>query len=385
MNLTEILNDETLRQHEFPVCRDRVFLAHAAVCPLPRRVAEAVSAYAMTATGDDQERSVLSTLIGETRERVARLIGASPEEVALVGPTSLGLSFVAAGFPVRRGDNVLIYFDDYPSNVYPWMAMAERGVEVRLVSVRELGRLRTVDVLGQVDENTRLVALASCHFISGWRLDLATLGAALRDRGVAFCVDGIQTVGAFPTRAHDADFMAADAHKWLLGPCGAGFLYVRQSWQERLRPVVHGWHNVRCPDFVAREEIAFRSGASRYEAGSHSLLGLVGLKAAVDLILEVGVDAVAAELHRKRAWLLAALKEHGWSVLGADAPEAHQGGMVSAWREDVDLPRLHEAMSARGVVVSLRSDRSGRKYLRFSPHFYNTDTELQRAIEALGE
>lgn len=381
MTVDQIQQDEPLRQREFPVCRRRIFLAHAAVCPLPARVAEAVASYAGEATQDDQEHSVLGTLVRDTRQRAARLIGAQEEEIALVGPTSLALSFVAGGFPFRRGDNIVVYFDDYPSNVYPWMALADRGVEVRLLNLRELGRIRTVDVMGQVDENTRLVAVASCHFISGWRVDLPALSAALRDRRIALCVDGIQTLGAFPTLAEHADFIAADAHKWMLGPCGAGFLYVRKPWIEALRPLVYGWNNVRCPDFVAREELTFRTGAQRYEAGSHSMLGLVGLRAALDLILEVGVDAISADLLKKREFLTSGLRDRGWDILSLDASPSHQGGIVSVTRPDFDLPKRHAEMTAAGIVTSLRTDRGGRKYLRLSPHFYNTESELSRALE----
>lgn len=383
MTVAELLGNEELRQSEFPVCRDRIFLAHAAVCPLPGRVARAIADYAVEATRDDQERPVLGSLVRETRDLAAGLIGAGPEEIALVGPTSLALSYVAAGLPWRRGDNVIAYFDDYPSNVYPWLALADRGVEVRLINARELGRIRPVDIIGLADENTRLVAVASCHFISGWRLDLPALSQALRARRIPLCLDGIQTLGAFPTAAEHADFIAADAHKWLLGPCGAGFLYVRQPMQELLRPVVHGWNNVRCPDFVAREEIKFRSGAHRYEAGSYSMVGLVGLRACLSLIREVGVEAIAAELLRKRALLVPGLRERGWEVLGADNPAVNQSGIVSATRSDVEVSAVHSRLAEAGVVTSLRTDRAGRRYLRFSPHFYNTDGELARALELL--
>ena len=154
------------------------------------------------------------------------------------------MSFVAAGLNFRKGDNILVYYDDYPSNVYPWMALAERGVEVRLLNTRGLGVIRPQDVMGQVDENTRLVALASCHFISGYRIEHETIGKFLRERGILFCLDAIQTLGAFPTTVEHVDFLAADAHKWLLGPCGAGVLYVRREIQDRLNPPIYGWHNV---------------------------------------------------------------------------------------------------------------------------------------------
>lgn len=383
MTLAELLSNEALRRHEFPVTRDKIFLAHAGVCPLPRRVAEAIRAYAELGTQGDQETLLPAYQLQRSRELAARLLNATPEEIAFVGPTSLALSLVAGGLRFRKGDHVLIYFDDYPANVYPWMALAERGVEVRFLNIRELGRIRPVDVLGQVDEQTRLVALASCHFIAGYRLELAAMGEALQRRNILFCVDAIQTLGAFPTTVEHVDFLAADAHKWMLGPCAAGILYVRKSRQEQLTPSVLGWHNVRCPNYVAQEELVFRSDARRYEAGSHNWLGLVGLHAALELLLEIGIENIAAELLRKRDWLVSALLNKGYTVIQADAPPANGSGIVSFFRPDADMAAVHQKLEAANIVTSLRADRSGRRYLRLSPHFYNTDAELERVVEML--
>ena len=379
----EIQNDEALRNHEFPVTRQRIYLAHAGVCPLPRRVAEAVAQGAEAGARDDQETAVARDFLAETRVAAARLLGAQPGEIALVGPTSLALSFVANGLDLRRNTNAVIYFDDYPSNVYPWMTLADRGVEVRFLNVRRLGELRAAEVLGQVDENTRLVALASAHFISGWRLELSRLGQALRSRGILFCVDGIQTLGAFPTTVEHVDVLAADAHKWLLGPCAAGLLYVREAVQDRIAPSVYGWHNLRCPEFVAQEDLAFRNDARRYEAGSANLLGLLGLRAALDLVAEVGLPAITEDLQKKRLWLVRELEQRGYEVLAADAPPANAGGITTFHRPGTDLPALHQRLSEAGVVTSLRRDRAGRAYLRLSPHYYNTQAELGRVLELL--
>jgi selenocysteine lyase/cysteine desulfurase len=395
MTLTELLTNEELRQREFPVTRDKIFLAHAGVCPLPQRVATAVSECAQCGMRGDQEAFVLHRL-NDARKLGARLLNCQPEEVALVGPTSLALSFVAAGLVFRRGDNILIYHDDYPSNVYPWMALAERGVEVRLLNTRGLGIIRPVDVMGQVDENTRLVALASCHFISGYRIDFQAIGKYLCERGILFCLDAIQTLGAFPTTVEHVDFLAADAHKWLLGPCGAGLLYVRRELQEKLNPPVYGWHNVRCPNFVAQEQIVFRKDATKYEAGTHNLLGLIGLIAAMELVAEIGIENIAAELLRKRARLVPALQAKGFTVLNADAKIENASGIISfyqagsslaeaasAAKVGKDLTALHKKLTDAGIVTSLRADRKGQSYIRFSPHFYNTDAELQRTLELL--
>ena len=380
MTLNEILTNEEMRRHEFPVARDKIFLSHAGVCPLPRRVADAIAGCAREATLGDQEAFVLHRL-DDARKLASQLLNCRADEVALVGPTSLGLSLVASGLNFRKGDNILIYHDDYPSNVYPWMALAEKGVQVRLLNTRGLGVIRPIDVMGQVDENTRLVALASCHFISGYRLEIAAIGKYLRERGIFFCLDGIQTLGAFPTTVEHVDFLAADAHKWLLGPCGAGILYVRRELQEKLNPPLYGWNNVRNPNFVAQEQIVFRSGAVKYEAGTHNLLGVVGLIAALELALEVGVESIATELLRKRALLVPALQKKGFTVLNADAKTENASGIVSFFQPGKDLMPLNQKLSDAGVIASLRTDRKGQNYVRLSPHFYNTDAELQRVLE----
>jgi len=383
VTIPEILSNEELRQHEFPVVRDKIFLAHAGVCPLPRRVADAIRRYAEQCTLGDQETSLPAFQLQRSRELAARMLQAQPDEIAFVGPTSLALSFVAAGLPVRKNDNILIYLDDYPSNVYPWMALADRGVEVRFLNIREYGRIRPVDVIGQVDEQTKLVALASCHFVAGYRIDLDAIGKTLRERGILFCVDAIQTLGAFPTTVEHIDFLAGDAHKWMLGPCAAGILYVRKSVQEQLAPMAYGWNNVRCPGFVAQEEIVFRPDARRYEAGTHNLLGLVGLHAALELMLEIGIDAVAAELLRKRSLLVTTLQAKDCTVLQADAPTPNASGIVSFHRPGGDMSVLHQRLESANIITSLRTGRAGQRYIRLSPHFYNTDAELQKAIELL--
>jgi cysteine desulfurase/selenocysteine lyase len=383
MTISEILSNEELRNHEFPVTREKVFLAHAGVCPLPRRVAEAVRDYATASTLGDQEALMPDGLIPRTRSAAAKLLNANMDEIALVGPTSLGLSFVASGLKLKRGDNILVYFDDYPSNVYPWMALAEKGVKVRFLNIRELGKIRLIDVLGQVDEDTKLVALASNHFVGGFRIDIGGIGKALRDRKILFCVDGIQTLGAFPTTVEHVDFLAADAHKWLLGPCAAGVFFVRKSAQAQLHPQVYGWNNVDCPNYTAQEAIVFKPDARRYEAGSENLLGLVGLRAGMELLLEVGVDEISKELLRKRAWFVPELRKKGYEVLQADAPPQHASAIMTIHREGADLPALHQKLVEKNIITSLRGDRTGRKYIRISPHFYNTDVELNKVLENL--
>jgi selenocysteine lyase/cysteine desulfurase len=383
MTLAELLQNEDLRQNEFPVARDKVYLAHAGDCPLPRRVADAISEHARESSTGDQEKFVYPDLIDRGRGVAARLLACDADEVSFVGPTSLALSILASGLKFRRNENILIYFDDYPSNVYPWMALAEQGVEVRMMNTRGLGMIHPRDVLGQVDENTRLVALASCHFISGHRIDVDAIGKALHERNILFCLDAIQTVGAFPTSLKQVDMMAADAHKWMLGPCGAGIMVVRKAVRDRINPPLYGWHNVRCPNYVAQEQIQFRTGAHKFEAGTFNLLGIVGLVTAMEMLLEVGVDHIGAELLRKRSVLVPALQQKGYTVLNADTPAQNASAIVSFFKPGQDMAALHQTLTDNRIITSLRTDRKNQRYIRLSPHFYNTDTEFERVLKLL--
>jgi len=234
-----------------------------------------------------------------------------------------------------------------------------------------------------VDEDTKLVALASNHFISGHRLEHDAIGRFLRERNILFCLDAIQTLGAFPTPVTHVDFLAADSHKWLLGPCGAGLLYVKKDLQAKLNPPLYGWHNVRNPDFVAQATIEFRAGAAKFEAGTHNLVGLAGLLACLELALEIGVDTIAAELLRKRAWLVPALQTKGYTVLNAEPKTENASGITTFFSPGKDLAPLHQKLAGAGVIASLRTDRKAQNYIRLSPHFYNTDTELHRVLELL--
>jgi len=374
-NISELLRDETVRRREFPVCDKKVFLAHAGVSPLPRCVADAMKQYVEASAHDQQENALSDEVVSETRMLAAQLIEAGEDEIAFVGSTSMGLAMVAAGLPWERGDNVVCYRDDYPANVYPWMDLARLGVEVRFVEATPLGNITVEDVEQAVDKKTRLVSLASVHFQTGWRLDVDRIGWFLRERGILFCMDGIQSFGALRTSMKFVDFAAADAHKWLLGPLGTAIFYVRREHFERFHPPLVGWNSASSPNFIAQESLAFRRDARRYEPGSLNLAGIVGLRAALQLIHECGIESIEARVLGLAGHAIACGMEAGFTVLGA-AEGKGLSGIVSFLTRGVDVVKLHTKLEAARVVTSLRYCRDGKQCLRLSPHFYNTEEEL---------
>jgi selenocysteine lyase/cysteine desulfurase len=375
VTISDLLRDAARRRHEFPVCESKVFLAHAGVSPLPRRVAEAMKEYVESASRDNQENVLSDEVISETRALAAGLINARPEEIAFTGSTSMGLAMVAAGLPWERGDQVVCYRDDYPANVYPWMDLARRGIDVKFAEPRRFGNITVEDIERVLTDRTRLVSLASVHFQSGWRLDVDRIGKFLRERGILFCLDAIQSLGGLRTSVEFVDFAAADAHKWLLGPLGTAILYVRKEHFDRFHPPLVGWHSASNPNFIAQESLVFKPDARRYEPGSLNLAGIIGLRAALQLILEYGMEAVEARVLALARQIITEATRAGLTVIGpTDGPGL--SGIVSLVSERGDMAKLHARLNAAHVITSLRFVRDGRKCLRLSPHFYNCDEEL---------
>ena len=376
--------DEARRRELFPICRDQIFFAHAAVTALPGYVADAVCAYTRQSSENHQEFGDVLREVKQARRTCAQLIGAHADEIALLGPTSLGLSLFANGLAWQPGDEVLCYHGDYPANVYPWIELRRRGVTVRYLEPAAPGEITPDLVERALSPRTKLVALASAHFFTGYRIDVEAIGALLHARGILFSLDAIQTLGAFPLDVEKAhvDFLSADAHKWMLGPLAIGIVYVRRAHFERLRPTLLGAWNVQSPNFIAQDTVEFVPTAQRYEPGVLNIAGILGMKAALDTFLTHGMDAVAARLLELKAHLVRELDALDFQILGPR--EGARASSITTFRHPTaSSAALFAALEKAHIIASLRHDREGRDYLRFSPHFYNTEAELDRAVAVL--
>lgn len=385
MHHTTLMGTEEDRLHSFPVARKRVFLGHAGVTALPARAAEAMTSYVHSSSQDQQEFGGVLKEIESTRRDASALLGAEASEIALLGPTSLGLSLFANGISWKKGDEVVVYGDDYPANVYPWLNLQSQGVVIKWLETDTLGKITTDCVEASLTATTRLVAIASCHFQTGWRIDIPAIGALLRKRGILFSLDAIQTLGAFPTPASEVDFLSADAHKWLLGPLAAGIVYVAKERFEECRPTLLGAWNIKSPDFLAQKTIEFEEGGRRYEPGVLNVAGIYGMRASMNLIREQGIDSVSSLILERRDQLEAGLASMGFDFLSPRSTEPLRSGILTTRHPGKDPSKLYVSLEKASISASHRKTRDHGFWLRFSPHFYNTSAEIDRVLDVLSE
>jgi selenocysteine lyase/cysteine desulfurase len=367
---------------EFPLDPGISYLNHAAVAPWPTRTSRAVQAFAEenSRLGSRHYARWLVTE-AELRERLRQLINAaSSDEIALLKNTSEALSVVAHGIDWQDGDEVVISSLEFPSNRIVWESLARYGVHVRVADLysAESPEQALVDCLG---ERTRLLSVSSVQYGNGLRLDLHQLGRACRARGVLFCVDAIQSIGAgpFDVQAMQADFVMADGHKWMLGPEGLALFYCRRERLEDLRLHQYGWHMVAAVGDFERKDWAPSPTATRFECGSPNLLCAHALHASVGLLLEVGLERVAERIHARTQRLVDFVQGHAecLALITDPAPERRAGIITfRPLREDTDA--LYQRLQAAGVICAKRGGG-----IRFSPHFHTRDDEIDRALELL--
>ena len=368
-------------QAEFPQANGLCYLNHAAVAPWPKRAADAVSAFASENLQQGaQDYPRWSRTERTLRDQLRTLLNAPhSDDIALVKNTSEALSFVAQGVDWQAGDQVIISNQEFPSNRLPWEALAERGVEVVAVELGAEPEQALIDAMGP---SSRLLSISSVQYGTGLRLDLPRLGNACRERGVLFCVDAIQTLGAqpFDVQQIDCDFAMADGHKWLLAPEGLGVFFCHARVRDQLQLTQHGWHMVDAIGDYDRADWRPARSARRFEAGSPNTLAQQAMSASLSLLLEADMNWVAAQLDARICLLAERLRALPGVRVLSDLRAGRRSGIITFAVAGQDHKALHKALMDRGVVCALRGGG-----IRWSPHFYTPQSTLESALAQLAE
>jgi len=360
---------------EFPVTRSLVYLNHAAVAPLPRRASAAIQWLAKDAEAyGSLHYDQWMACYEDVRTLSASLINAEPSEIALVKNTSEGIATVALGFPWRNGDRIVAFREEFPANYYIWKKLSSRGVEVRWLSI--------LDPLEKVEEacrGARLLAVSFVQYLSGYRIDLKAFGDICKRHGVFFFCDAIQGLGAFPLDVREANIaaLAADGHKWLLGPEGCGILYISKEWQDQIEPVEFGWTNVAAYADYSSRDMTLRADAGRYECGTLNTVGCYGLRASLELLKEVGVEAISKKVQGITDYLAERACQVGYEIMGTRTPKTG-AGIVCLRHPKFDYRMVHAQLRSAGIATAPRQG-----WVRCSPHFYISSEQIDRMIEGL--
>ena len=368
-----------MQANQFPILNQGIYANHAAIAPWPGVTAKAIAAFA-------QENALAGPLDykgwiareRELRNMLARLVGASSgNEIALLKNTTEGINAVAFGFPFQAGDNIVLPQGEFPSNHLPWQAQAERGVEIRQVDIRA-GNDPERALLEAMDDRTRVLAVSSVGFGDGLKLNLEELGNPCRTAGVLFFVDAIQQLGALPLDVESAcvDVLAADAHKWMLGPEGIALFYCTPQAREKLRLTQVGWHMYDYPWNFDRKDWSPSSSARRFEAGSPNTLGQVGLHASLSLLLEVGMETVSQRVLGNTQALLEGVSAMPGTSIHSACEAQRQSGIFSFSADQVAARDLHKRLAEKGVTSAVRDGA-----LRLSPHFYQDKKVIQELLQ----
>jgi len=367
---------------EFQLDDSIVYLNHAAVSPWPRRTADAVRDFA-TENLSWGSRRYPEWIKTETRlrQQLQTLINArSPDEIALLKNTSEALSVVAYGLSWQAGDRVVISNQEFPSNRIVWESLAKYGVKT-VVADLSAGDTPEASLIACLDDHTRLLSISSVQYGTGLRLDLDKLGSACRERGILFCVDAIQSLGAvtFDVQSCQADFVMADGHKWMAGPEGIALFYCRAGSMDRLDLKQYGWHMVEDSTDYSRSTWEVANSARRFECGSPNMTGIHALHASLELLLEVGIATIQQQVLENTRFMLDFLNQlpDHFAVLTPQATERHAG--IVTFRPLQQTPEsLHDRLTSANVACALRGGG-----IRFSPHFYTPQKKLCQALELL--
>ncbi len=362
-------------RNHFPVSERFVYLNHAAVAPLSRPAAEAMATLTqdVLSCGSFHYCQWLDAY-QSLRDSAARLIGAHSSEIALVKNTSEGIATIALGMDWRPGDKIVGFKEEFPANSLPWIRLGRKGVRIEWLSITD-----PLDRIDQACAGARLLAISFVNFLSGFRVDLNAIGEICRRRGCFFFVDAIQGLGAFPldVEASHIDALASDGHKWMLGPEGCGFLYVREERQPQIEPVEFGWTNVADFGNYASRDMTLRPDAGRYECGTLNTVGCFGLGASIRLLLEVGIPRIATRIQGLADRIAEGVQREGYEVLGQRTP-ATSSGIVAFRKPGTDCRELVNRLEQASIVVAARQG-----WVRTSPHFYISPEEIDRMLAEL--
>lgn len=361
--------------------KQRTYLNHAAISPLSTKVVAALHQHIENRhSGDIVSFEHDVVVMKETKQLIADLIGAeSPDRIAFTANTSAGIHMVADNYPWQEGDEILLNTMEFPSNVYPFLNQRKKGVVVKEIDASD-GRVPLDKIEAAITPKTKMLALSAVQFHSGYRSDLAAVGALCKERGIVFSVDAIQALGISPVdvQAMNIDALSAASHKWLMAPMGLGFLYVAKSLQEIMDEHYYGWFSVKDPGQLFNRDQELSDTAGRFESGGVSFHAIHGMRVSLETLLDIGIPHIREHI----LYLTDLLLDGIWGLnvpIISNFDKDHRAGIITVGIPDeYDIESIKQQLDKEKITVTIR-DRT----IRIAPHFYNNGHEIMHTANVL--
>jgi cysteine desulfurase / selenocysteine lyase len=355
-----------------------IYFNHASMSPLSSRTA-AVLNQLIT---DKSETEIdnfhhLFKIISENKIALTEMLNTSPDRIAFTDNTSNGINLLASGINWKKNDRILLNDAEFPANVYPYLNLKKKNVFIDFAKSKD-GIISAQELIQSVRPGTKLIAVSFVQFLSGCRIDLEILGKYCKENGIIFAVDAIQGLGAFSldVKKYNVDFISCGTQKWMMGIPGLGFIYVSGELQDKISQQYVGWVSVENVWDLLNYNLELKKSAERFQTGTMNIFGLYALNVSLKLFKEFGQKNVENEILMNTAYLLSELKKIGLDPLLWDYDEANLSGIVSV--KINNAKKIFEDLSAKNITGTFREG-----HLRFSPHFYNSNEDIDTVISEL--
>ncbi len=363
----------------FPYLKNGIiYFNHASTAPISTKVKEKIESLLKERSEEKiDDYYAFKDVAEETRTMIGEMINCKEDRIAFLDNTTNGIIWLSQGIDWKSGDRIILNDVEFPANVYPFLQLKEKGVEVDFIKSKN-GIVTADEIINSIQPRTKLISISFVQFLSGYRIDLEKIGKVCKEKEIIFSVDSIQGLGAVRLDVEKChiDFLANGTQKWLLGLQGLAFIYVRKQLQEKMKSAPIGWLAVKDAWNLLDFDLTTKETAERFQPGTLNIIGIYAFNSSMKLFKEFGFDEIEKQILSNSKYFIEELEKIGYRLPLHSLPEKHLSGIVSFKNENAQ--NMFDHLSRKKIVCSLRES-----YIRFAPHFYNTKQEIDLVVDSM--
>jgi len=377
----------------FPYLKNGIiYFNHASTGPISTRVKKRIEGFLKERSEEKIDDFYQFKYVAEeTKAMIGEMIGCKSDRIAFLDNTTNGIIWLVCGIVWQPGDRIILNDIEFPANVYPFLQLKEKGVEIDFIKSKN-GIITAEEVIDAISPETKLISISFVQFLSGYKVDLEKIGEVCMERGIIFSVDAIQGLGSVKLDVENChiDFLSSGTQKWLLGLQGLAFIYVKKDLQENMKSAPIGWLAVKNAWNLLDFDLTEKETADRFQPGTLNNLGIYAFNSSMKFFKEFGFDDIEKQVLSNSRYFMNELEKIGFRSPLYSVPDKYLSGIVSFSQRDiqktpigrypksVNIEKIFDHLSQKNIICSLREG-----YIRFAPHFYNTEQEINTVIDEM--